>query len=68
MAQIAQAAQTNFSVLIVSSHKLGTQAQQLTGDPSFMNLDVATAPVIIPRYEKISSIEHSLRIAVFAEI
>ena len=50
MAQIAQAAQTNFSVLIVSSHKLGTQAQQLTGDPSFQNLDVATAPVIVPRY------------------
>ncbi len=49
MAQIAQAAQTNFSVLIVSSHKLGTQAQELTGDPSFSNLDVATAPVIVPR-------------------
>ena len=45
MSQIAQAAAANFSVLVVSSRKLGTQAQELTGDPNF-TIDIAQAATL----------------------
>ena len=35
MTQIAQASKVNFTVIVVSSRKLGTQAQELSGGPGF---------------------------------
>lgn len=44
MTQIAQASKVNFTVIVISSRKLGTQAQELSGDPSF-NIDPSSAVV-----------------------
>ena len=43
MTQVAQAAGQNFSVLVVSSAPLGTQAEELSGDPMF-DLDPTAGP------------------------
>lgn len=41
MTQVAQATGANFTVLVISSEPLGTQAEELAGAPQFA-LDVAT--------------------------
>ena len=48
MSQIAQSADANFTVTVLSSQRLGTQAQQLAGEPGFV-LDVFTDPINVPR-------------------
>ncbi len=48
MTQIAQASKVNFTVVVVSSRKLGTQAQELSGAPGFIvNSAAAAAPTPI---------------------
>ena len=44
MTQIAQASKVNFTVTVISSRKLGTQAQELSGDPNF-TIDPSSALV-----------------------
>jgi hypothetical protein len=46
MTQVAQATKLNFSILVVSSKKLGTQAQELSGAPGFI-VDTSSSIVSI---------------------
>lgn len=48
MSQIAQSAGVPFSVLVVSSRRLGTQAEMLAGEGNFV-LNPSAAPQTIPR-------------------
>lgn len=57
-AQVAGNVKVNFTVEIVSSKPLGTQAEELSGAPGFI-LDTATAPIPVEqahRYVSFGSI------------